>query len=426
MITLRKPATPSSSAPSRLSLIVLTAALTLGAVVAPTASAQAAPRIVVVSGDITTDTIWSRADADVYLVDSRPTVAADAQLTITEGVVVKFMPYAGLEVEGSLVSAGTADAPVVLTAASDDTVGPAIDTASAPPRSDYWNGIGTGFGGISLALDHTDIRYAGIDAVSELRLTNSSVTGTTVGVIARGHGDATVTDSSIDGDLQIHRFGWQQPAAPTSATITGNTLTGGRLEVSAAYSGPFTVRNNTVIGATFDPEEPLGLQPAIALSAPNLHPRDFATNTATDGDRDYIALEGSLAESWTVPTRGLRYEIGGLGLTDTAGLTVPRGVTLTLPASAALTVRPDWRGPAFTIDGRLVAAATPSRPATITFAGDTGPASTIITVRGSGAAAAYGLSLVGIPIANTAGTFGTAKPTCAYLVTASQAAQRCR
>lgn len=404
----------------------LTAALALGAVSAPVAAAESAPRSVEVAGDITTDTTWSTAEADVYLVDSRPTVAADATLTIEEGVVVKFAPYAGLEVEGSLVSAGTAEAPVVLTAVSDDTVGGVSGLSGSPLRSDYWNGLGSGFGGVSLALDHTDVRYAGIDAVSALTLTDSSVTGTDLGVVARGDGDATIIDSRVSGGLFVHRFGWTRPDVPTSATVTGNTVTGGRLEVSSAYPGLFSVRDNTVTGSFSDTEEPVALQPAIALSAPNLRPRDFATNRATGGDRDVIALEGSLAESWTVPTTGTPYEIGGLGLTTTVGLTVPRGATLTLPPRSSLTVNRDSRGPGLTVDGRLAAVADPSRPATITSVGPDGPAQNAVLVRGTGAAAAYGLALRGVPTANTAGLFGTAQPNCGYLITAHRATELCR
>lgn len=423
----RDTSSPRRRASLRTLPLLTVGLLVVGMVSAPPAAAAPASRVVSVSGDITTDTTWSRAEADVYLVDSRPTISEDATLTIDAGVVVAFANYSGLYVEGALVSAGTADAPVIFTAASDETVPglPGID--GIPVRTDYWNGLESGFGGRSMTLDHTEVRYAGIDTTSTLSLRNSSVTGTARGVRARGDGDATIVDSRVTGDLDVHRFSAQRPDVPVSSTVTGNVVTTGRLIVSSGYPGGFTVRDNTVIGAFHDIDEPVGLQPAIALSAPNLDPADFATNTATGGDRDVIGLEGALAKSWTVPAKGLPYEIGGLGLTTTVGLTIARGTTLTLPPNASLTVHRDFRGPALTVDGRLVAAATPSRPATITFVATTGqPARSDIIVRGAGAAAAYGLSLRGEAVANTAGTFGTARPSCGYLVTADRAAQTCR
>lgn len=424
MAVSRNPRSPHRMASRRVVPLVTVGVLAVGVMSAPPAAAETAPRVVLVEGNITTDTTWSRAEADVYLVDSRPVIDADVTLTVDAGVVVAFTDYAGLDIEGSLVSAGTADSPVIFTADSDDTVAERPETEGLPPRTDYWNGIESGFGGQSMTFDHTEVRYAGINTVGTLSLRNSSVTGTVRGVRARGGGDATIVDSLVTGGLDVHRFSYQRPDVPVSATVTGNTIKEGQLSVAAAYPGTFTVRDNSVEDFFYDIDAPEGLQPAIALSAPNLNPADFATNIATGGDRDVILLEGTLAGSWTVPTSGVTYEIGGLGRTTSAGLTVARGTTLTLRSGASLTAY----GPGLTVDGRFAAAATPSRPAVISYVNPNngGPAPSVITVRGAGVAAAYGLELRGRAVANTAGVLGTARSSCGYLVTATRVARTCR
>ena len=74
-----------------------------------------------VCGHITSDTTWSPVGSP-YILDCRIDVDAGATLTIQPGVWVEFAGTDPLNVNGALRSEGTAQAPVLFTAASDSNV----------------------------------------------------------------------------------------------------------------------------------------------------------------------------------------------------------------------------------------------------------------------------------------------------------------
>jgi hypothetical protein len=88
-------------------LLLLGAGALIPAAAAPSTSAvAAAPAASVIDADVVADTTWTYTGAP-YLVVKPITVLAAATLTIEPGVEVRFLPAAGLRVEGGLDAQGT-------------------------------------------------------------------------------------------------------------------------------------------------------------------------------------------------------------------------------------------------------------------------------------------------------------------------------
>ena len=109
---------------------------------------------------ITTNTTWTLAGSPYRLFfDSqrRPTVAAGAVLTIAPGV--KIIPQSGgftaLEIQGTLVAAGTANAPIIFTSIND-----ADDSVSTTPQKGDWLNI-VFSQGAQINIDYVEFRYGG-------------------------------------------------------------------------------------------------------------------------------------------------------------------------------------------------------------------------------------------------------------------------
>ena len=97
--------------------------------------------IIHISGTITTDTTWTPgACADVYLLDTTTSIAANTTLTINPGTTIKSGSNAALNVYRHLVAHGSAADPVVFTSLLDDSVGgePMISGRSTPRCTLEW------------------------------------------------------------------------------------------------------------------------------------------------------------------------------------------------------------------------------------------------------------------------------------------------
>ncbi|MGE4178395.1 MAG: right-handed parallel beta-helix repeat-containing protein, partial [Limisphaerales bacterium] len=115
-------------------------------------------------GTLTTARRWAVTSMP-YMLTTNLRIADTASLNLGPGVVVKMAPGAWLAANSKLISEGTLDAPVVITAQKDDTAGGDTfhdgNTGTAAPTPGEWEALYFQAGSGESVLNHTDIRYAG-------------------------------------------------------------------------------------------------------------------------------------------------------------------------------------------------------------------------------------------------------------------------
>ncbi|HTY11184.1 MAG TPA: right-handed parallel beta-helix repeat-containing protein [Bacteroidota bacterium] len=202
------------------------------------------------------------------------TVGSNAVLTIAPGVILKFTPGTGMNVNKGLIAVGaaSADSTIVFTDIRDDFYGGDTnsDTTTSHPTDTYWNGNWSyayqGWTGISFAdqsldpmctLSHCAFRYAGINQTwinnmymygaavmafnASPTITYSSLTNNGNGVAAFGSSNPAVNycdiynnlDNGINNvnksfDLDARWNWWGNNSGPTNAGNpdgTGQTVT---------------------------------------------------------------------------------------------------------------------------------------------------------------------------------------------------------
>ncbi len=115
-----------------------------------------------VSGLISTDTVWTESNSPYVVTDSL-TVDVGKTLEIREGVVVKFRGvYSFIEVNGTLNVRGATTSKVYFTSINDDSVGGDTngDGSSSLPNPGNWKGIQFNLGSNG-SLSHAVVRYGG-------------------------------------------------------------------------------------------------------------------------------------------------------------------------------------------------------------------------------------------------------------------------
>jgi RHS repeat-associated protein len=215
--------------------------------------------VVHVSGTLTEDTTWS--GAHLYVVDSTVTIPVGVTLTIQPGTVVKGWGGSwwntNLDVRGTLIAQGTAEAPIYFTSYSDDSIGGdtnADGSGSVPSESD-WNGI-TGTGAISLA--HVVVRYATCaiyGSGSEERPLNLSLTDSVLehnyyGLSASGTVTATISGNTFRDNSSGQYLGWLYGLSQVA--ITGNTFRDSAYGLSVSGSAQAVVTGNTFLNNSGD------------------------------------------------------------------------------------------------------------------------------------------------------------------------------
>jgi len=111
------------------------------------------------------ETSWVRlgkGDQVVRVLLNNLTIGPRSQLSIAEGVVIKFGSSVSLIVEGQLTVSGSAESPVIFTALSDDSAGGDSDLLQSLPNRGAWVGlvVNPNKTEARLSLTNTEIRYA--------------------------------------------------------------------------------------------------------------------------------------------------------------------------------------------------------------------------------------------------------------------------
>ena len=167
------------------------------------------------------------------VVDTTLTVATGASLTIAAGTNLKF-GNAGheLEVNGTLVTNGTAGSPVIFTGIQDDSAGGDTNTngaSAAGPTA--WRGIVFTPTSTACSLTYADVRYGGAGYISNLHLNSASPTLT----------NCTIRDNFTHG---MNCNGTSSPTV-TNCTFTAN---GGRAVANLDLAAVPGFTNNTASG----------------------------------------------------------------------------------------------------------------------------------------------------------------------------------
>ncbi len=332
---------------------------------------EAVTDVLEVTAPITDAQTWDAGAGSVYVVRETVNISATGSLTIAAGTVVKFAAGAGLSGEGALTVAGTAAAPVVLTALGDTSVrGDVLDDDHPwPVAAGWWSGIEVG----TADIRHASVRYGDV-------------------AVFNGTGARVVDSRFIDAGMLLHGGSGNVVAerntvtdspgaaitvtgAPGTIVVRGNTVTrsgavgidvtdGTGWNVEGATS--VTVENNAVTGSD---------EEAIVLTSNRLVGAQLTGNTGSGNKGNWLTVAGQLSANWTwTPApNGLSLAVKSVN-GDFGGLTVPEGTTLTLGAGTVLKVKNgDWcrsctdaNNVLFTVDGSLVTQGTATQPVVLT------------------------------------------------------------
>ncbi len=189
-----------------------------------------------VSGVISTDTTWSPATCDPYIVSGSLEVRSGVTLTVEAGTTVRFDKHMGLLVQGTLVARGTAENPITLTS-----------NQGTPARGD-WGGIHFTDSSVDATFDGSGA-YAGGGVVQYAVIDYAGWLGAALHIEDSSpyvdHNSFTGNSGSF-GASSINVNG---AAIITNNTITGNSIPGDNVSGDGIWaSGGASIINNTITG----------------------------------------------------------------------------------------------------------------------------------------------------------------------------------
>ena len=154
-----------------------------------------------------------------------------AELTIADGVVVKFDQNAGLVARDRLVTDGV----VVFTSVNDNSIGGSTVTGAPAPQPGDWRGIAVEGGALvnDVHLDRATIRYAGSGNGAALKFSrvpyvfdSMTITDSLIGVRIDGGGSASMTGLSLFSNVTGVLVEGNATPRITGSEIVGNSLIG--------------------------------------------------------------------------------------------------------------------------------------------------------------------------------------------------------
>ncbi|MCR9246301.1 MAG: right-handed parallel beta-helix repeat-containing protein [bacterium] len=248
-------------------------------------------------------------------------VASGQTLTLSAGVIIKFVGARQFVIDGTLICNGVAANPVIFTDDADDSAGG--DTNNNGPSvgaSGSWYNLVFRSGSAASSLNHTEVRYAGTSSYTAIDVQNV---------------DITVTNSLIR-DCNGRGFSLNSNSAPTISGCTVQNCGNRAFDNVPIYAVP-----------------------------------GLTNNTATGNSLDVLRITtGSVTSNLTLDLPPM---VGGAFLLA-ANLNVPTGVTLTLAPGVVI----KWEGARqVVIDGTLLSQGTVGSPVVLTddlddsIAGDT-------------------------------------------------------
>ncbi len=170
----------------------------------------------------------------VVVIQGDLVIGAGQTLTIAPGTIIKWSGLNHLYVNGTLLSQGSASAPVILTAFADDSAGGDTDKngAATLPQPSSWRRVQFGVASDASTLDYTEIRYAGAYSAGAIDLDQADITlnhctfksaGCT-GLYGRNNSKPTVTACDFQSGLDYAASSFALEAVPgfTDNTASGN------------------------------------------------------------------------------------------------------------------------------------------------------------------------------------------------------------
>lgn len=310
---------------------------------APTSRAENAP-IVDVSGDISSDTVWS-PNSGVYVLQGSVVLQSGVTLTIKPGTIIKGKNGGSgrLNIFGSLVATGTEALPIYFTSFLDDSVGGDTDESGETFGNEKdWRGIyfESGSSGV---LDHVVVRYSGY---------GGGGFGDFVGIKNDG-GNLIIKNSVISYNNQ-HGIWHKNGALTIENSLLSNQLYG------------LTVWGGTVasVSNNFTSNSQYGLY-ATAGNSLSLINNTFANNAKTAYLNASVEFTHTGNTSSDVTNKG--FEISGDISGETAWNTedlpiiIPNNNSVSVPAGSVLTINPGSiikSGGYIIVDGALIANGT--------------------------------------------------------------------
>lgn len=139
---------------------------------------QTADASTFVSGEILTDTVWTKTGSP-YVVEDYLEVGEGVTLSIEPGAVVKFN-QSYIDVYGKITALGTSQDKIYFTSFLDDSVGGDTnnDNSATAPSSGDWYGMNFYSPSTGSEFEHADFKYASVNFYldsSDLKIASSSV-----------------------------------------------------------------------------------------------------------------------------------------------------------------------------------------------------------------------------------------------------------